>query len=724
VMGTVGYMSPEQVRGQEADQRSDIFSLGVILYELLSGHRAFARETAAETLTAVLKEEPPEIRHDSQTIHPALDAIVKRCLEKSPGARFQSAHDLGFALSTVHTLSQVRPATSDAGQPQAANTGARSRARERAWWGAACVLLVLSTYGLTRWRGVPARPNEPVLRLALPPPDKTSFGTIAISPDGRWLAFTGATGARVQLWLRSLDDATERALAGTDGATLPFWSPDSRFVGFFASGQLRKVEISGGVPVALADVGISTGGAWNHDGVILFGSLGGAGLSSVAATGGAVVSVMRPELDRGESDYMNPVFLPDGRHFLFNIFSGHKDTRGVFLSSLDAASSRRRILSENTNAVYVPGDATANGHLLFVRESTLMAQPFDAATRETTGEAVPIANRVAASTFDGTSTGITRRNFTVSSNGILVFDDTPTRLRNQLLWVDRDGRNARPIDGMTDISGARLSPDGRRFAVSRFGIETGNNDIWVSDVDGGHPTRLTFDPANDVFPVWSPDGSQLVWASNRSGVYKIFRKASNGAGEDAVLHAGAMFEFPSDWSRDGRFILFRAIDPKTHYDTKTLEVGDPAKADASPLLGSEANEGAAVFSPNGRWLAYASDETSRYEVYVQRFPGGGGKRQISTGGAIAPTWRADGRELFFHALDGKLMTVSVSESESFSTSAPASLFEFRAGGNLMTPYYSATLDGQRFLLSAIVEVDGSAPLAVIINWTDLLRSRQ
>ncbi len=718
VMGTVGYMSPEQVCGREADHRSDIFSFGVILYELLSGARAFARETAAETLTAVLKDEPPDLTATNERIHPALDRIVRRCLEKSPDMRFHSAHDLGFALSTLHTLSDARPGTVGA-TPGAQGPDARSgRTRERIIWAAASVLVALATFGVARAWMSPVPVGRPgALRLAVMPPEKTSFGEAVLSPDGHWLAFTGATGAKVQLWIRALDGATPRTLPGTEGAAAPFWSPDSRFIGFFAGGKLRKIEVSGGVSTALADVGVATGGAWNHEGVILYASLGGAGLSRVSAAGGDAVSVLRPDFSRQESDLFSPYFLPDGRHFLYNIYSGQKEHRGVFLGSLDDKVNRR-LLVDNSNAVYAPA-ASGGGFLLFARESALLAQPFDAGTLQLMGEPLPVADQV-GSNFDGTGGAHTRRNFTVSNTGLLAFDAIQNRQRSQLIWVDRDGTRTRILPGMDNVGMASLSPDGKRFAVARFQGDV-NADVLVSDAAGGNATRLTFDSGNDLFPVWSPDGSDIAWASNRDGVFHIYRKASSGSGQDGLVYKSPLFKFPTDWSRDGRFIVLRQIDPKTHYDVWIIEPGSEATdRKAFAFLQTDANEGAAVLSPDGRWIAYASDESGRYEVYVQSFPTSGGKRQISTAGGAGPLWRGDGRELYFHAADGTLMAVPVEGGTSFATGASVALFEFRPGGRLLTPYYSATADGKRFLLSTIVETDGAAPLSVVINWSELL----
>jgi hypothetical protein len=511
-----------------------------------------------------------------------------------------------------------------------------------------------------------------------------------------------------------------RPLAGTEGANLPFWSPDSRSIGYFAAGKLKKVELQGGVSTTLADVGVSTGGTWSHDGAIVFGSLGGSGLSTVPAAGGAVATVRAPDPGNQETDFSNPWFLPDGRHFLYNIYSGQRDRRGIYLSSLDGTINRR-ITPDFSNGVYasVPG---AGGFLVFARENALMAQPFDADSLELTGEAIAIADYVGSS-FDGTGAGIVRRNFSVSHTGLIVLDPVRTRLRSQLVWVDRDGGHATPIDGMNGVSMVKLSPDGRRFVVARFDDLGGNNDLWVAPAEGGQPTRVTFDPANDPFPVWSPNGEDIVWGSNRDGVYHLYRRAASGSGQDALILKAPLFKLPTDWSRDGKYVLYRQIDPATHYDIWALPLG-AADAKPFPVLQSAANEAAAVLSPDGKWLAFGSDESGRYEVYLQSFPDGGGKRQVSTAGGNSPQWRSDGRELYFHAPDGKLMATSVEGGANITTTAPVALFEFLPGGNLVTPYYTVTPDGRRFLLSTLVETDAAAPLAVIVNWQSLLRRQR
>ena len=575
-------------------------------------------------------------------------------------------------------------------------------------------MAALATLGLT-WALLTRPPAErpAVTRLSLLPPEKTSFANLAVSPDGRWLAFTAATGGKVQLWVRALDATEARELGGTEGATLPFWSPDSRTIAFFASGKLKRIDAAGGVVSTLCDVGVSNGGAWSRDGVILFSRLGGVGISRVSASGGEMATVMRVDAARQETDFANPFFLPDGRHFLYNVFSGRKDVRGVYVGSLDG-SLRRRLVGDHSNAVYAASGRTG-GFLLFGRDGALVAQAFDAGTLQLKGAAFPVAPRV-GTCVDTTAGGAGRRLVTASDTGVLVFDPLPDRQSSHLTWVDRAGRPAGAPDRMEGVSMVRLSPDGRRYAVSRLDPGSGSGDVWVSDVTGVNATRLTFDPGNDTFPVWSPDGDRLAWSSDREGTYRLYQKAASGSGRDTLLLKADLYVFPTDWSRDA--ILYRQIDPRTKYDIWALPLS-PRAGDGKPfpILQTDANEAAAVFSPDGGWVAYASDESGRYEIYVQGFPAGGGKRQVSTGGGIAPLWRSDGNELFYHALDGTLMAAAVERAASFAAGPPAPLFEFRPAGPLITPYYAPTPDGQRFLLSTILDSLPGAPFTVVLNWT-------
>ncbi len=702
ILGTAGYMSPEQARGRAVDRRADIWAFGVVLFEMLTGTRLFAGMTVSDTLVAVLTRDI-----DWTALPPGTPAGIRRlllrCLDRDPRTRLR---DIGEARVALDGLA-AHPR-----EPEPAPAaGGSNRMSVALGLGLGLATLGLAWAYLTRRPAAEAR----VVKLSILPPDKANFAGVAVSPDGRWLAFTAATGGKVQLWVRALDATESKALGGTEGATLPFWSPDSRAIAFFANGKLKKIDAAGGVVSTLCDVGVANGGTWNREGVILFSHLGGAGISRVSASGGDVASVLRVDPEHQETDYANPFFLPDGRHFLYNVFGGQKEVRGVYVGSLDGGV-RQRLVSDHTNAVYAASTPTG-GFLLFGRDGALVAQAFDAGTLQLKGEAFPIAPHLGTN-FDTTAGGGGRRLVSASDSGVLVFDPLPDRQSSHLVWVDRAGRPTGAPDRMENVSMVRLSPDGKRYAVSRLDSETGNGDIWVSDVTGGNATRLTFDPGNDTFPVWSPDDGRLVWASNRGGRFRLYQKAASGSGQDALLLESDLYVFPTDWSRDGRVILYRQVDPKTKYDIWALPVG-PQAGDPKPFpfLKTEANEGAAVFSPDGRWVAYSSDESGRYEVYVQAFPAGGGKRQVSTGGGIAPQWRSDGSELFYHALDGTLMAAAVEHGAGLVTSPPAPLFEFRPSGPLITPYYGVAPDGRRFLLSTIVDTMPGATFTVVVNWT-------
>ena len=718
VMGTVGYMAPEQVRGQEADHRADIFAFGVILYEMLGGRRTFGGESAIEVMNAILKEEPPELSETNAKISPALDRIVRRCLEKRPERRFQSASDLGFALEALSAPSDA------ASEAQLGRQAALPAMTERASWArlfgnarlawlvAAALLLMTLGVSWAYFKRTPT-PDARVMKLSLLPPEKTSFGYVAVSPDGRWLAFTAATGSKVQLWVRALADIEAKPLEGTEGAIYPFWSPDSRFIGFFAGGKLKKVEVSGGPPLTLCDAGVSTGGTWNREGVILFSSLGAGGIASVPAGGGAPTILLRAEQKLEGGNLHAPSFLPDGRHFLYFLNSVTKEKRGVYVGSRDG-SLRRRLLGGDSNAIYAPSHAANTlGVLLFRRENALMAQPFDTAALQLVGEPFSVAARVGAFVIP-----YNHQNVSVSDNGVLVFDPLPNRRRTQVRWVDRAGKIINSFDDLDNLMHVRLAPDDKRFALVRVNPQDSSTDVWLLGETGGTAMRFTFEPGHDLSPVWSPDGSRIVWASNRTGVFNLYEKDAGGTGQDALLLESALPNLPTDWSRDGRYVIYRQIDPQAKYDIWAIDLGERKPF---PLLQTEANEAAAVLSPDGRWMAYSSDESGRYEIYVQSFPGGGSKRQISTGGGIGPHWRGDGRELYYHAPDGKLMAAPVTIGTSLEVGTPVALFEFRPATNAITPYYSVTRDGQRFLLSTIVETEPNAPLTVVVNWSAELK---
>ena len=509
ILGSMAYMPPEQAQGKAVDRRADLWAFGCVLFEMLTGHRAFAGTTQSDVLERIIDYDPDWRALPART--PVLiRKLLRRCLEKDAKRRLDSAAVARIEIDDALAM----PTRVESGQ---ASHDRRAWTRKHLlWFATGMVAVLLTLLGARAWLFGAAPVEARPIRLAVLPPQGTSFGYAALSPDGRWLAFSGATGASVQLWILAMDGTSTRALPGTDGALLPFWSPDSRAIGYFASGKLRRIDMSGGVPVALADVSVPTGGTWSREGLILFGTLGGAGLSQVPASGGPVASVIRPDRSRQETDYLNPFFLPDAKHFLYNVLGGSADGRGVFVGSLDGSSSRR-LISENSNAEYAPLPS-GGGVLLFAREGALLAQPFDPDRRQLAGEPVLVFDHV-GTTFDASTAGVTRRHFTASATGVLVFD--PANRRNsRLVWVDRSGQR-RELAGFDDVVMTRLSPDGEQFAAARFNAQSsGNSDLWIVDADGTNATRLSFDPANDIFPVWSPDGARVGWASNRDGAYQ------------------------------------------------------------------------------------------------------------------------------------------------------------------------------------------------------------
>jgi eukaryotic-like serine/threonine-protein kinase len=715
VMGTVGYMSPEQVRGQEADHRADIFSFGVILYEMLSNRRAFSGDSAVEVMNAILKEEPPKIDETNTKISPQLEKIVRRCLAKHPERRFQSASDLGFALESLSSTSSSRLETQAAMSAAPGNVDTLSGGkRERlAWILAAALLLVILGFAWAYFVRQSETNDPRSMKYSLLPPVKASFGQIAVSPDGRHLAFTAATGGKVQLWVQLLNSTEARLLAGTQDSTFLFWSPDSRFIGFFADGQLKKIEATGGPVQTLCDTGgAPLGGAWNRDGEILFGELGG-GLFRISATGGEVTKVTTPDRSRNEFTHFLPTFLPDGRHFLYNIMSGRKETRGVYLGSLDG-TIKRRLLDTITVIKYIAGGPASDpGWLLFGRDGALLARPFDTSRLDFTGEPFSLADKIGRDIIGGP--GI----FSVSDNGILVSDPRfNQRLRRQYRWVDRRGQTINSLDAPPGYFTLWLSGDEKRFIADRTDPLTGAIDLWLYDASGGKEQRFTLDPETDYFPVWSPDGSLIAWSSARDVVSNLYQKAASGAGEETQLLKSDYDAVPTDWSRDGRFIIYSQIDPKTKEDVWVLPMSGSGETKPFSVIRTDARESAGTLSPDGRWLAYVSDVSGRMEVYVQSFPDGGGKRQVSTGGGKGPRWRRYGRELFYYSLEGKLMAVPVRSGENFDMDAAVSLFEFRAG---IPPFhfapYAVTADGQRFLINEVVVTEPNTPLTVVTNWT-------
>ncbi|HEV8367882.1 MAG TPA: protein kinase [Pyrinomonadaceae bacterium] len=700
VMGTVGYMSPEQLKGRQVDHRSDIFSFGAILYEMLSGRRAFHGESAAETMSAILREDPPDLSETNQRISPALERLVHRCLEKNPEERFHSASDLAFALEA---LSGSAPTSAQTAVVSAIT--ARKLTRRELIFASVAVLAIAALVVVLAFSYLRRTPTEarPV-RLLINPPEKTGFGPFAISPDGLRLAFvTTDESGKTILWVRPLDSITAQPLPGTEEATLPFWSPDSRFIGFFAGGKLKKVEVSGGTVQTLCNAVVPRGGTWNRDGVILFAPTPNEPIFQVSAAGGAPTPLTKLDPSHQESSHRWPYFLPDGRHFLYAI-NGGPQSQGIYVRSLDAKENRRLLDTPNSVVAYA-----APGFLLFRRESTLMAQAFDADKLQLSGESFPVAEQV------GYDVASFQTFFSVSETGILVYSGGSYG-NSQLIWVDRAGKEIGSLGGPGNFIRPWLSPDGKRVAVD--GVDPqGNRDIWLLDLATGQPTRFTFDPATELFSVWSPDGTRIIFSSDKEGPRQIYQKPATGAGKQELLVKSDDNKFPSDWSADGRFILYTVNDPKTKLDIWVLPLFGDQKP--FPFLQTEANERNAKFSPDGRWIGYTSDESGINQIYVQTFPASGGKWQVSTNGAYFLAWRRDGTELFYVAIDRKMMTVNVkAEGANFKSGQPTPLFDMHVPSfNAAVTQFAVAPDGQRFLVSNTVGGLNTGPITVVLNWT-------
>jgi len=705
VMGTAGYMSPEQVRGQMIDHRSDIFSFGVILYEMITGRRAFQEESLAETMSAIVKDEPQEMTESNPNISPALERIVHRCLEKKPDRRFQSTADLGFALESL-----AAP-TSSSGSNLTAAVSAISPEKERSpWryripWVVALLLLIGLAAVVTMYVLRPA-PEKRIVRFAVSMPAKaTSISHPVISPDGRTIVYAATVEGESSLYTRSLDSMTDQRVDGTEGAWYPFWSPDSRYIGFFTSGKLKKADTLGGPVQNLCDTSGGTGGTWNSNDVIVF-SDKEVGIKRVSAAGGEAALLVPLDVSRKESEVWHPSFLPDGNHFFFYIWYSSTNSAEVFVSSMDG-KDRKPVLKNDSNVLFVEP-----GFLLFARESTLMAQRFSTSLLEVTGDPFPVAENVSFDSSEGYSS------FSVSEDGTMVNLKGSGGMR-RLTWFDREGKTIAPVGPPSDYSNVVLSPDAKRVAVQRR--VDNNYDIWIIDLDRGLPVRFTFSASNEDDPAWSPDGSVVLFSSDRDGgVRRLFRKASGGAGKEEIVNESVKVNDDGiDWSPDGKNVIYETSNDKGGVDLWVLPMTGDSKP--YPLLESEFAETHGRFSPDGRYFAYVSSESGRPEVYVQSFPPAGGKWQVSTGGGGQPQWRRDGKELFYISPDKRLMAVPVSLEGTFESGTPTQLFSTQVTSFLSPDRYVVSADGQRFLINSAVEETSATPINVTLNWTSTLK---
>jgi tRNA A-37 threonylcarbamoyl transferase component Bud32 len=704
ILGTFQYMAPEQLEGKEADVRSDIFAFGAVLYEMATGQKAFAGKSQASLIASILSAEPPPISTVVPMTPPALDRVVKTCLAKDPDDRWQTAHDVMLQLKWI------AEGGSQAGVP--APLVARRRSRERLAWGVAAVL-ALAAIALAALSLARPRPATRAVRSSILPPEKTTYhfisdagGPPAVSPDGLQIVFTARDASgKASLWVRSLDNPAARELAGTSGAMYPFWSPDSRHIGFFAEAKLKKIDAAGGPSLTLCDAADGRGGAWNKDGVIVFEPHFREPLFRVAATGGKPEPATKFDAPRKETTHRFPSFLPDGKHFLYEAGSHtvgtESELHSIYMGSL-TGEAPKHLVNARSKGLY------AAGHLLFVRQKTLMAQPFDPASGRLSGDPFPIVGNVQED--PGFFTAV----FSVSDNGVLAYQEGGGSVDQfQLTWFDRGGKKMDTVGQRANVFSPRISHDGRRvvFAVGDPG------DLWVEDFARKVSTRLTFDPADDSYPVWSPDDSRVAFLSQRSGGGDVYGKFSSGTGSDELIFTSPVGKLPRCFSPDGLFLLFESLNSKTKLDQEVLSLSDRKVA---PFLHSEFDEAQGDFSPDGRYVAYSSNESGRFEVYVQPFPGPGGKWQVSTAGGADPVWRRDGKELFYLAPDHKLMAVAVRTGATFEAEAPQPLFEARMRED-PDRHYDVSADGQRFLIATPLGDESTPPISLVQNWTVLLR---
>ncbi len=672
---------------------------------MATGKKAFSASSQASLITAIMSSDPAPISSVQPMSPPALDRVVKGCLTKDPEDRWQAAGDVGKQLRGITE-------SSDAGLPLP-RVARRMRRKRLAWIGLAAAASAALAVQLMRQRpALSARFETSIL-----PPDKNEFvfrgSPPAVSPDGHRIAFTAETseGTR-RLWVRPFDSASAQALPGTEGATKPFWSPDSRSLGFFADGKLKKVEASGGPPQTLCDAPSGRGGTWNRDGVVLFAPAPQNPIYRVSASGGAAVPVTSLNPGKGEYQHLWPSFLPDGRHFLYvGMLAEAKpsDLLGLFVGSLDSKEVKL-LLSGRGNAAYAPSSNPSRGHLLFMRGATLLARPFDAARLELTGEAIPVAENVKYYGAQGSEA------FSVSEDGILAYQTGVQGDPSRLVLFDRTGREIESIGPIASYTHPRLSPDGRRVVFALLDSQTHFLDLWLHDLPRHVSSRFTFEPAVNIFPVWSPDGRRVAFASNRTGMHSIYQRATSGSGDDELLlpSVGA-YRFPTDWSPDGRLIAFQATDMKTKTGLD-LWVYSLADRKAMPILATSFQEWSPQFSPDGRWFAYTSDESGKPEVYVRPLQDSSGKWQISSGGGSYPRWRRDGKEVFYIAPDKTLVAVDVRTGPGFESGEPKSLFRTQIRSPDVGFQYDVSADGQRFLVNTIVPEEQSA-ITVVQNWT-------
>jgi len=702
IMGTAAYMSPEQARGKQVTKATDIWAFGCVLYELLTGHQAFPGEDVTEILAAVMMKEPDWSRLPEATPS-AIRTLLRRCLRRDHRQRLQDATGVRIEIEEALAAPTVGPTTA---------APATKAWRQFLPWAVALVLSVVT--GIAIWNLKPSPAPQPVTRtvITLPPGQQlAALGAgpaVALSPDGTHVAYVARQGGAQQLYVRAMDSPEARAIPGTEGGGGPFFSPDGQWLGFFAGGKLKKVSVSRGAALILSDAVVSRGASWGSQGMIAFPPTGFSTLVEVSDGGGTPQPLTH--FEKSETSHRWPEFLPGNEAVLFSAGqnNGYWSNAQVAVQSV-GTGERRNLIQGATQPRYA-----SSGHLIYAQGGNLVAVPFDPQSLKITGTAVPVVEGVLQSFAAGGA------QYSLSATGSLVY--VPGRAQapaSTLVWVTRNGAEQPLAAPARAYRSLRLSPDGRRLAVNID--EQEGSQVWLFDLSRETSTKFTFEGTTNLGPVWTPDGKRIAFSSNKEGPGTLYWQLADGGGLER-LATGDYSQTPNSWSPDGQLLSFIETNPTTQRDIWVLRLSD---RQAQPFLQTRFDEGGHRFSPDGRWLAYVSDESGRPELYVQPYPGPSGKRQISTEGGTEPVWNRNGRELFYRAGD-KLMAVEITTQPALSVGKPRVLFEGRYVPSPSSPAnYDVSPDGQRFLMVKPNEQEQAAPtqINVVLNWFEELKRR-